>query len=65
MSVTDGLLGWFEVHDADRIRAAFGGGPAPLRQSTENVRSNLAYLHERRFGTVPRGRNVPNKYLQH
>jgi hypothetical protein len=51
------------VYDVTPISYAQCGLYRQFHRREEDVYSNLAYLHRRRFGSEPPTRNVPNKYL--
>jgi hypothetical protein len=51
------------VYDVTPISYAQCGLYRQFHRREEDVYSNLAYLYAKHFGTEPRIRNVPNKYL--
>ena len=51
------------VYDVTPISYAQCGLYRQFHRREEDVYSNIAYLHRKRFGSEPPTRNVPNKYL--
>ncbi len=51
------------VYDVTPISYAQCGLYRQFHRREEDVYSNIAYLHRKRFGNEPTTRNVPNKYL--
>ncbi len=51
------------VFDATPLSYAQCGLYKQFHRTESDIYSNIAYLHERRYGIAPAFRNVPNKYL--
>lgn len=51
------------VFDTTPISYAQCGLYKQFHRAESDIYSNIAYLHERRYGVAPAFRNVPNKYL--
>ncbi len=51
------------VYDVTPISYAQCGLYRQFHRVEEDIYSNIVYLHAKRYGSAPRLRNVPNKYL--
>jgi ankyrin repeat protein len=51
------------VYDVTPISYAQCGLYSQFHRREEDVYSNIAFLHRRRYGSEPPSRNVPNRYL--